>query len=145
MLLCSSNFEKKGRAMFITLILYLLYAVIITFIVLFILNIMMQKKVKPEQDKIVRDEYTHVEEDIAPKVTGSGGTYSVILKDVKIDKQIAILNAVRIVTNLSLMDAKILMESAPVVIKENITQEEAQRIKDELEIAGATVELKENN
>ena len=126
-----------------SIILYLLYGFIIAFVAIYILNYLAQKKVTTERNKLLHCEYTHVNEDIAPKVTGAGGGYAVILKDVQSSKQISIINVIRMVTDLSLKDAKILMESAPVVIIENISNEEAQRIKDELEKAGAIVEIKE--
>ncbi|RMF44261.1 MAG: 50S ribosomal protein L7/L12 [Planctomycetota bacterium] len=55
------------------------------------------------------------------------------------------LNVVKVVKNLtgaSLMDAKKLVEGVPAKIKEGVSKEEAEKIKKELEEAGATVELK---
>lgn len=55
------------------------------------------------------------------------------------------LNVVKIVKNLtgaSLMDAKKLVEGVPAKIKEQVSKEEAEKVKKELEEAGATVELK---
>lgn len=55
------------------------------------------------------------------------------------------LNVVKVVKNLtgaSLMDAKKLVEAVPATIKEKASKEEAEKIKGELEEAGATVELK---
>jgi len=55
------------------------------------------------------------------------------------------LNVVKIVKNLTgatLMEAKKMVESAPVAIKEKISKEEAEKVKAELEEAGASVELK---
>lgn len=125
-----------------TIIMYLLYAAVIILIVLLILDYLKQKKVKPETPVLVRTEYTHVEEDPAPKVSGPGGGFSVILKEVPIDKQISIMNAVRLATGLSLYDAKILMESAPAMIKENISYDEAHQIKELLVQAHAKVSIK---
>ncbi|MEM8733074.1 MAG: 50S ribosomal protein L7/L12 [Planctomycetota bacterium] len=55
------------------------------------------------------------------------------------------LNVVKVVKNLtgaSLMDAKKMVEGVPATIKEKASKEEAEKIKGELEEAGATVELK---
>jgi large subunit ribosomal protein L7/L12 len=55
------------------------------------------------------------------------------------DKKINVIKAVREVTTLGLKEAKDLVESAPVAIKEDATKEEADDIKSKLEEAGATV------
>ena len=55
------------------------------------------------------------------------------------------LNVVKLVKNLTgstLMESKKLVESAPVAIKEKVSKEEAEKVKAELEEAGAAVELK---
>lgn len=55
------------------------------------------------------------------------------------------LNVVKVVKNLtgaSLMDAKKMVEGVPATIKEKVSKEEAEKVKKELEEAGATVELK---
>lgn len=54
---------------------------------------------------------------------------------------IKVIKALRTVTTLSLGDAKKAVESAPFVISEAAPKEEAQKIKKELEAAGAKVEL----
>lgn len=46
------------------------------------------------------------------------------------------------ITNLSLMDAKKLVESPKPTIKEKVSKEDAAKVKAELEAVGATVELK---
>lgn len=58
------------------------------------------------------------------------------------DKKINVIKVVRAVTSLGLKEAKELVESAPVAIKEAATKEEADGIKTQLEEAGAQVELK---
>lgn len=58
------------------------------------------------------------------------------------DKKINVIKVVRSVTNLGLKEAKDLVESAPVAVKEAATKEEADEIKGKLEEAGAQVELK---
>lgn len=55
------------------------------------------------------------------------------------------LNVVKVVKNLtgaSLMDAKKMVEGVPAKIKEGVSKEDAEKVKKELEEAGATVELK---
>jgi large subunit ribosomal protein L7/L12 len=58
------------------------------------------------------------------------------------DKKINVIKAVREVTSLGLKDAKDLVESAPVAVKEAVSKEEAEGIKKKFEEAGAQVELK---
>jgi large subunit ribosomal protein L7/L12 len=58
------------------------------------------------------------------------------------DKKIQVIKVVRAVTGLGLKEAKDLVDSAPGAVKEGATKEEADRIKAELEEAGASVELK---
>ena len=58
------------------------------------------------------------------------------------DKKINVIKVVREVTSLGLKEAKDLVESAPVAVKEAASKEEAEEIKKKLEDAGAQVELK---
>jgi large subunit ribosomal protein L7/L12 len=58
------------------------------------------------------------------------------------EKKIEVIKAVREVTTLGLKQAKDLVEAAPQVVKEGIPKEEAETIKQKLEAAGATVEVK---
>lgn len=57
-------------------------------------------------------------------------------------QKIAVIKAVRELTQMGLKDAKDLVDKAPVVIKENVAKEEAEAMKATLEAAGAKVELK---
>jgi large subunit ribosomal protein L7/L12 len=58
------------------------------------------------------------------------------------DKKIQVIKEVRALTNLSLKDAKALVDEAPKPIKEKVSKEEAEQIKSRLEEAGAIVEIK---
>ncbi|MBD0283733.1 MAG: 50S ribosomal protein L7/L12, partial [Thermoleophilaceae bacterium] len=58
------------------------------------------------------------------------------------DKKIQVIKVVRAATGLGLKEAKALVDEAPKPVKEGIDREEAERLKSELEDAGATVELK---
>jgi len=58
------------------------------------------------------------------------------------DKKINVIKEVRAITGLGLKDAKELVEGAPKPIKEGASKDEANEIKEKLEAAGATVELK---
>lgn len=58
------------------------------------------------------------------------------------EKKINVIKVVRGITGLGLGDAKALVESAPATIKEQVSKDEADKIKAELEEAGASVELK---
>jgi len=57
-------------------------------------------------------------------------------------QKIAVIKVVKEVLNLGLKEAKDLVEKAPVVVKENVKQEEADSLKAKLEEAGATVSFK---
>jgi len=57
-------------------------------------------------------------------------------------KKINVIKEVRVITQLGLTEAKTLVESAPKAVKEGVNKEEAEKIKKQLEEAGATVELK---
>ena len=58
------------------------------------------------------------------------------------ENKIAVIKEVRAITGLGLKDAKDLVEGAPKPIKEGVAKDEANKIKEKLEAAGATVELK---
>jgi len=66
--------------------------------------------------------------------------FTVLLKDIGANK-INVIKAVREVTTLGLKEAKDLVESAPVAVKEDVAKEEAENVKKKLEDAGATAEL----
>jgi large subunit ribosomal protein L7/L12 len=57
-------------------------------------------------------------------------------------KKIEVIKAVRQITSLGLKEAKALVDKAPNVVKEKVSAEEAEKIKKQLEDAGAEVELK---
>jgi large subunit ribosomal protein L7/L12 len=57
-------------------------------------------------------------------------------------QKIAVIKVVRAVTGLGLKEAKDLVDGAPNAVKEGAAKDEAERIKAELEEAGASVELK---
>ncbi len=58
------------------------------------------------------------------------------------DKKINVIKEIRAVTTLGLKEAKDLVEAAPKTIKEGVAKEEAEKIKIQLEAAGAKIELK---
>ena len=77
---------------------------------------------------------------------GDGGaeessTVDVVLTEVG-GQKVPVIKVVRAATGLGLKEAKALVDEAPKPIKEGIEREEAEKIKGELEEAGATVELK---
>ena len=67
--------------------------------------------------------------------------FDVILADAGANK-IATIKAVREATGLGLMEAKQLVEGAPKAIKEGVSKEDANALKEKLEAAGAKVEVK---
>jgi large subunit ribosomal protein L7/L12 len=58
------------------------------------------------------------------------------------DKKINVIKEVRAITGLGLKEAKDLVEGAPKAVKEGVSKEEAAKLKEQLEGAGATVEVK---
>mgnify|MGYP000390951608 CR=1 FL=1 len=58
------------------------------------------------------------------------------------DKKIEVIKEVRAITGLGLKEAKDLVEGAPKPVKEGVAKDEAEKIKKQLEDAGASVELK---
>ena len=84
----------------------------------------------------------------APAASGDSGDaaaekseFDVSLSDMGGNK-VAVIKAVRAITGLGLKEAKDKVESAPCVLKEGASKEEADDFKKQLEEAGATVELK---
>ena len=66
---------------------------------------------------------------------------TVTLKEIGGSK-VGVIKAVREINGLGMMDAKKLVDAVPAVIKENIKPEEAEEIKNQLQEAGAVVEVK---
>jgi large subunit ribosomal protein L7/L12 len=58
------------------------------------------------------------------------------------DKKIEVIKEVRAITGLGLKEAKDLVEAAPKPVKEGASKDEAEKIKKQLEAAGAKVEIK---
>src|SRR5215468_651191 len=86
----------------------------------------------------------------APAAGGGGGdaeaaeeqtAFDVILTGAG-DKKIQVIKVVRAATGLGLKEAKALVDGAPNPVKEGIERDEADKLKQELEEAGASVELK---
>ena len=67
--------------------------------------------------------------------------FDVILASVG-DKKINVIKEVRAITGLGLKEAKELVEGAPKAVKEAVSKEEADKLKEQLEGAGASVEVK---
>lgn len=68
-------------------------------------------------------------------------SFTVVLSEVGSNK-ISVIKEIRAITTLGLKEAKDLVEAAPKPIKEGATKEDAEKIKSQLEKAGAKVELK---
>jgi large subunit ribosomal protein L7/L12 len=67
--------------------------------------------------------------------------FTVMLMDAGAQK-INVIKEVRAITGLGLVEAKTLVEGAPKAVKEGVSKDEAAKIKDTLEKAGAKIELK---
>jgi large subunit ribosomal protein L7/L12 len=86
----------------------------------------------------------------APAGGGGGATAEAAEEQTEFDvilnaageKKIQVIKVVRAVTGLGLKEAKAVVDEAPGPVKEGITREEADKIKGDLEEAGATVEVK---
>jgi large subunit ribosomal protein L7/L12 len=68
-------------------------------------------------------------------------TFTVVLASFG-EQKINVIKEVRAITGLGLKEAKDLVEAAPKEVKEDVSKDEANAIKEKLEGAGATVELK---
>lgn len=87
----------------------------------------------------------------APAAAGGGdaadgedegsSTVDVVLTEVG-EKKVPVIKVVRAATGLGLKEAKALVDEAPKPVKEGIEKDEAEKLKSELEEAGAKVELK---
>ena len=58
------------------------------------------------------------------------------------DKKLNVIKAIREITGLGLKEAKDLVEGCPKAVKEGVSKEDAEKVKADLEAAGATVEIK---
>ena len=79
--------------------------------------------------------------DGAPVEEEGPSTFDVVLTGSG-DKKIQVIKVVRAATGLGLKEAKALVDEAPKPVKEGIEKEEADKLKQELEEAGGTVEVK---
>lgn len=78
----------------------------------------------------------------APAAVVEQDEFTVVLKDAGAQK-IQVIKAVReVVEGLGLKEAKDLVDGAPATVKEGLTKEDAQKMKEKLEAAGAGVEIK---
>ena len=103
-------------------------------------------------------EYLKTRYKIEPAVGGGGGgaavaavaaekppektEFTVVLDDFDAAKKINVIKVVREITGLGLKEAKDLVEGSPKPVKENVSKEEAEKFKKQLEDGGAKVELK---
>ncbi|MBT20539.1 50S ribosomal protein L7/L12 [Candidatus Poribacteria bacterium] len=67
-------------------------------------------------------------------------TFDVQLKEFG-DQKIKVIKEVRAITGLGLKEAKVAVEEAPTIVKEGVSQEEADEVKEKLEAVGAVVEI----
>ena len=86
---------------------------------------------------------------VAAPAAGGGGaaaaeekTYFTVVLASAGDKKIEVIKEVRAITGLGLKEAKDLVEGAPKPVKDGVAKDEAEKIKAQLEKAGAKVELK---
>lgn len=68
--------------------------------------------------------------------------FNVVLTAFTEDKKIGIIKEVRTITGLGLKEAKALVEGVPANVKEAVSKDEANKLKTQLEAAGATVQIK---
>ena len=77
----------------------------------------------------------------APAAVEEQTEFTVTLKAFEESKKIAVIKEVRAVTALGLKEAKDLVEGVPKPLKENVSKEEAAKIKETITAAGGTVEI----
>ena len=78
----------------------------------------------------------------APAAAAEEQTEFTVLLTAAGDKKIEVIKEVRAITGLGLKEAKDLVEGAPKAVKEGVNKADAQKFKDQLEKAGAKVDLK---
>ncbi len=77
----------------------------------------------------------------ASEVAEEQTEFELVLKEFG-DKKVGVIKAVRGITGLGLVESKKLVESAPCTVKDGLSKEEADQMKEEIESAGGTVEIK---
>jgi large subunit ribosomal protein L7/L12 len=84
----------------------------------------------------------------APVAAGAGApaaeektSFNIKVTDVPADKKISVIKEVKNILNIGLAEAKTKVESAPFVLSENVNKDEANKLKDLLVAAGASVSL----
>lgn len=77
----------------------------------------------------------------APAVVEEKTEFNVTLKSFDDSKKIAVIKEVRTVTGLGLKEAKDLVEGSPKLLKENVSKDEAAKIKEAVTAAGGVVEI----
>jgi large subunit ribosomal protein L7/L12 len=92
------------------------------------------KSIQETEQKIIKN--IKIEE-VSEKVE-----FTLILEEVPAEKKIAILKVIRTLTNLGLKEVKELVESAPKIVKENLTKEAAENAKNLIEVAGGKATYK---
>lgn len=78
---------------------------------------------------------------VAVEAVAEKTEFTVKVTEVPADKKISVIKEVKTILNLGLGEAKTKVESAPFVIGENVTKEEAEKLKTSLSAAGATVSV----
>lgn len=103
------------------------------------LTTMMEKKFGVNVNALVTSSTSTVsaEEVVVEEKT----TFNVFLNTIG-DSKIPVIKAVRSITGLGLKEAKELVESAPVLLKESVSKDDAEGFKKTLEIVGASIEIK---
>src|SRR5262245_18839151 len=85
---------------------------------------------------------------VAAPADGGGGAAAAVQTEFDVvltafgDKKLEVVKVVKNLTGASLMDEKKLVEGVPAKIKEKVSKEDAEKVKAQLEAAGATVEIK---
>jgi large subunit ribosomal protein L7/L12 len=110
----------------------------------------LSKLVKALEDRLGVSAAAPVAVMAAAGAAGAGGAaapaaekteFTVVLANAGAQK-IGVIKEVRAITGLGLKESKDLVEGAPKPVKEGVSKEEAQKLKEQLEKAGATVEIK---
>jgi large subunit ribosomal protein L7/L12 len=97
-----------------------------------------KSKSAPKTDSVART--TAATSPAADDATSTEGAFKVVLKEVGSQK-IPVIKAVMDVTGLDLKDAKEFVESAPITIKQNLNKSAAEKLRGQLQDAGATVAI----
>lgn len=81
------------------------------------------------------------EETVAVPVETEKPTFRIVIKSLQADKKISVLKVVRVITGLGLKESKAIVDTVPQTVKSDLSKEDADKFKSDLESAGAEISI----